>query len=44
MVRTAVLEDDEEAESGASPLISGKERDWQSPLADSCSPEAGLGC
>lgn len=43
-VRTAVLEEDEEAESGARPLISGKERDWRSSLADSCSPEAGLGC
>ena len=42
-VRTAVLEEDEEAETGARPPISGKERDWRSSLADSCCPKAGLG-
>lgn len=29
-VRTAVLEEDEEAETGARPPISGRERDWRS--------------
>ena len=43
-VRTAVLEEDEEAETGARPPISGRERDWRSSLADSCSPKAGLEC
>ena len=42
-VRTAVLEEDEEAETGAGPPISRKERDWRSSLADSCCPKAGLG-